>query len=205
MVIGGGGVHYPILTMNIFVPTPVPDFFYLPQRNKNALPVAPAMMTIKQRNKLYSMTKRVIKEVFTDFNTRESYGEQLIDARYDVTSTNGGDFWKRIKYVYDEYYVGLVPGFNLLEYHIRQCGIDADTDNNDDFNAEFWLIEPLRDFGVDTDVALFLEVLIDMFFWFSATHRTSQKTKYVRSVRAIQALWRGHSARWKYPMFTWDK
>jgi hypothetical protein len=142
MVIGGEGVHYPILTMNIFVPTPEPDFFYLLQRNKNALPVAPAMMTIKQRNKLYSMTKRVIKEVFTDFNTRESYGEQLIDARYDVTSTNGGDFWKRIKYVYDEYYVGLVPGFNLLEYHIRQCGIDADTDNNDDFNAEFWSYQP---------------------------------------------------------------
>jgi hypothetical protein len=188
--------------MNIFVSTPA---LILPQQNKEALPVAPALMTIQQRNKLYGMAKRVIKEVFTEFNTYENYGEQLCDLRHEITIADGDDFWARIKYVYDNYYVGLVPGFNLLEYHLRQCGLDEDDSRRDDFNAEFWLIEPLRDFGVNTDVALFLEVLIDMFCWFCDTHRVCRRRKYIRSVCAVQALWRGHSARWEYPMFTWKE
>jgi len=166
------------------------------------IPQAPALMTVKQRGVLYAMTLRIIDEEFPEFRTsRHNYGDQLQHLRGDEL------FWKKMTYIFDKYYT--LQGFNLFEYFVRQTiqeNLDAEK-SPPMFYTEQAIIDPVLVFDVHTDVSLFYYLLVDMMFYVYET------TEYIDGycckagwgVVELQAMWRGHSVRWKYPSFTWPE
>ena len=157
-------------------------------------------MTVKQKGALYAMTLRIIDEEFPEFRTsHHNYGDQLQHLRGDEV------FWKKMTDIFDKYYT--LQGFNLFEYFVRQTIQEADDDCPRTVLTSDFIIDPVLVFDVHTDVSLFYYLLVDMMFYVYDT------TEYIDGycckagwgVVELQALWRGHSVRWKYPSFTWPE
>jgi hypothetical protein len=164
------------------------------------IPQAPALMTVKQKGILYAMTLRIIDEEFPEFSPHRNYGDQLQDLRTDSVV-----FWEPMTDVFNKYYT--LKDFNLFEYFVRQSIQEADDDCPRTVLTSDFIIDPVLKYDVHTDVSLFYYLLVDMMFYVYDT------TEYIDGycckagwgVVELQAMWRGHSVRWKYPSFTWPE